>query len=35
MVEFGTWKFFPGMLEIYNFEELKSHPDDFSMSIQE
>jgi hypothetical protein len=35
MVEFGTWIPLKGMPEIYNFEELDQHPDDFSVTIGE
>ncbi len=35
MVEFGTWEPMQGMPEIYNFEELDHHPDDFSIFISD
>ena len=35
MVEFGTWKPMEGMPELYNFEELENHPDDFIFTVED
>jgi len=35
MVEFGTWEFLSGMQDFCMFDELDSHPDDFSINLDE